>query len=263
MHYRSVVNFVAFFLITYLCTSCIDTRKSTYFNDLPETVLLSSNYDTAQHVIERNDLLSIRISSPNEEASRPFNVTNASSANVSTAAGGKIESVGYLVNSEGYVQLPLLGFIKAAGYNKEQLKDYITKLLLDKKLLVEPIVDIRHLNYEVTVIGEVTKPTVITVPSEKISLVKALGIAGDITVFGRKDNVLLIREVEGKKIVKRLDLNSPTFLQSPYYYLQPNDVVYVEATKNKEANVSRNRIILPSVLSGLSVLIILIDRITR
>ena len=90
-----------------------------------------------------------------------------------------------------------------------------------------------------------------------------MGVAGDITVFGRKDNLMLIRESEGKKIVKRIDLSSSKFLQSPYYYLQPNDVVYIEPNKNKEASVSRNRMLLPSILSAVSVMVIVLDRITR
>ena len=105
---------------------------------------------------------------------------------------------------------------------------YMGEDILEKKLLIDPIVNIRHLNFEVTVIGEVGRPTVITVPSEKISLLKALGLAGDITIYGRKDNVLLVRESEGKNTVKHIDLNSKDFLTSPYYYLQPNDIIYVE-----------------------------------
>lgn len=262
MFRRSVLNLSIVIFLIVLGTSCIDSKKSTYFNDLNETIIPSSYSDTVQHIIESNDILNIKISSLSEEASKPFNsfVGGGSSTSIT---GVRNDASGYFVNSEGYIQMPVLGAVKAAGYTKDQLKAYITKIILDKKLLVEPIVDVRHLNYEVTVIGEVARPTVITVPNEKISLIKALGAAGDITVFGRKDNVLLIREVNGKKIVKRVNLNSSNFLRSDYYYLQPNDVVYVEATKNKEANISRNRIILPSVLSGLSVLIILIDRITR
>ena len=134
---------------------------------------------------------------------------------------------------------------------------------MERKLLLDPIVTIHHLNYEVTVIGEVGKPTVINVPSEKISLLKALGLAGDITIYGKKNNVLLIREVNGKRKVQRIDLNDSEFLQSPFYYLQPNDVVYVEANKNKIANASTFKETLPIVLSGLSVLLIALDRIIK
>lgn len=263
MYRRSVLKSITFIFFILFFTSCIDSKKTTYFNDLNDTVLKSSSYEGVEHIIQKNDILSIRVTSLSPEASSIFNATNTSAATTTTATGTKNESSGYLVNPDGFIQLPMIGNIKAEGLTKSQLKESITKLLLDKKLLIDPIVDIRHLNHEVTVIGEVNRPTVITVPNEKISLLKALGVAGDITIFGRKDNVLLIREDNGKKIIKRLNLTSPAFLQSDYYYLQPNDVVYVEATKNKEASISRNRIILPTVLSGLSIIILLIYRIYR
>ena len=96
------------------------------------------------------------------------------------------------------------------------------------------------MNFEVTVIGEVEHPTVITVPNEKITMIKALGLAGDITIYGKKDNVLLISENDGRRKIKRINLNSKNFLVSSYYYLQPNDIVYVEANKEKVATASRN-----------------------
>ncbi len=261
--FRSVTKLLLICPFLYLCTSCYDTKKVTYFNDINETVLLSNNEDNTEHHIQKNDLLNIQISSLSEEASKIFNVTNNYVSSSISSSGSRTESSGYLVNADGEIQMPMLGFIKAEGMTKMQLKDYLTKKIIDKKLLIEPIVNVRFMNFEVTIMGEVGKPTVINVPNEKISLLKALGVAGDITAFGKKDNVMLIREIEGKKIVKRINLNSSTFLQSPYYYLQPNDIVYVEPNKNKEASVSKNRIILPSLLSSISVIVIILDRIFR
>ena len=100
-------------------------------------------------------------------------------------------------------------------------------------------------------------------PNEKISLLKALGIAGDITIYGQKENVLLIREIEGKRKVKRIDLNSKTFLSSPYYYLQPNDVVYVEPNKRKVLNANRNQQILPALLTSLSIIAVVLTRVIK
>ena len=259
--YRSITGLLLFTLITVVGTSCYTTKP--YFGDINETVLTSNTEDNAEHIIQKHDQLSIHITSLSEEASKIYNTINTFTSSISTASGTKTESSGYLVNADGNILMPMLGNIKAEGFTKSQLRDYITKILNDKKLLIEPLVDIRFMNYEVTIIGEVGHPTIITVPNEKISLIKALGVAGDITVFGRKDNLMLIRESEGKKIVKRIDLSSSTFLQSPYYYLQPNDVVYIEPNKNKEASVSRNRMLLPSILSAVSVMVIVLDRITR
>ena len=129
--------------------------------------------------------------------------------------------------------------------------------------MIDPIVDIRYLNFEVTVLGEVGRPTVITVPSEKISLIKALGLAGDLTIYGRRDNVLLIREENGQRITRHIDLNSSDFLSSPYYYLQPNDVIYVEPNKTKVASSSRSQQVVPIVLSSLSIIVVVITSLIK
>lgn len=243
-------------------SSCITTKNASYINNAADAVYLQSNRDSVA-LIQKNDILSIAINSLNPEASAIFNTTNNFVISASTASGINTQSAGYLVNADGYIQLPILGNIKADGLSKKQLKDNITNIILEKKLLIDPIVNIRHLNFEVTVIGEVGRPTVITVPSEKISLLKALGLAGDITIYGRKDNVLLVRESEGKNIVNHIDLNSKDFLTSPYYYLQPNDIIYVEPNKDKVASVQRGWQLLPAVFSGLSVLVIILDRIIK
>lgn len=260
-----LLNYLCVFvLMAVLFSSCVTPQKSAYFFDAQDTTLLPKGEDF-EPVIQKNDILSISITSLNAEASAVFNSPNSYSTVTATATGGVTTTGGgYLVNQEGNIQLPILGNIKALGVTKKQLKADITNMILEKKLLIDPIVTIRHLNYEVTVIGEVGKPTVITVPNEKISLLKALGLAGDITVYGKKENVLLIREIDGKRKVKRIDLNSKNFLTSPYYYLQPNDVVYVEPNKEKLLNSNRSQQqILPTILSGLSIIAIVVSQIAR
>lgn len=240
--------------------SCVETKYTSYLKNAADTLYVQ-NEKNKDISIQKNDILSISINSLNQEASAIFNTTNNHVINTSNLSGNNTQSSGYLVNTDGNIQLPLIGNIKAEGLTNKELKTEITKTIVDKKLLLDPVVSIRHLNFEVTVIGEVGRPTVITVPSEKISLLKALGLAGDITVYGKKDNVLLIREIDGKKRVKHINLNSPAFLSSPYYYLLPNDIVYVEPNKNKLASVGRGRQLMPAILSGLSVVIIVLDRI--
>ena len=242
-------------------TSCLNTKQATYFANAKDTIIISSNVDI-EPIIEKNDILSINISSLNAEASAIFNAPNILATTTSTSTGST-EAGGYLVNTEGNIQLPILGSMKAAGLSKKQLKNEITNHILSKKLLIDPIVTIRHLNYEVTIIGEVGKPSVINVPNEKISLLKALGIAGDITVFGKKNNVLLIREIQGERKINRIDLNSKSFLSSANYYLQPNDVVYVEANKQKVITANRNQQLLPTVLSGLSIVAVVLTQLLK
>ncbi len=244
-----------------LFTSCLDTRQATYFANSQDTSIIMRNADI-EPLIQKNDILSINISSLNAEATTIFNAPNILATSTTTTTGST-EAGGYLVNSEGNVQLPILGTMKAEGLTIRALKNNIGQLIVQKKLLIDPIVTVRHLNYEVTIVGEVNKPSVINVPNEKISLLKALGMAGDITVFGKKNNVLLIREVEGKRQIKRIDLNSKTFLNSSFYYLQPNDVVYVEANKQKVITANRNPQLLPTILSGLSIVAVVLTQLVK
>jgi polysaccharide export outer membrane protein len=242
--------------------ACTPTQNALYFNNAPANGTVSTNINPEEPVIQKNDLLSISVSSLNAEATAIFNAPNTQATSTSTSTGNT-SAGGYLVNVEGNVQMPILGNIKAEGLTKKQLKNAITQLINDKKLLIDPIVTIRHLNFEVTIIGEVGKPTVINVPSEKISLLKALGIAGDITIYGKKHNLLLIREEEGKRTINRINLNDEQFLSSPYYYLKPNDVIYVEANERKIKNANRNTQIVPTVLSALSIIAIVVTNLIR
>jgi polysaccharide export outer membrane protein len=209
-------------------------------------------------VIQKNDLLSITVSSLSQEASQVYNVSNTVSGTGSGAVLG-----GYLVNEEGNIQFPVIGSIKAAGLTREELQVAITRQLVEQKLLLNPIVSIRNLNYKVTVLGEVGKPTVINVPSEKINILEAIGFAGDLTLYANRSNVLVMREENGKRIFKLLNLNSNEIFSSPYFYLKPNDIVYVKPNKTKIASVSNTRQWLPTIFSAVSLLSILFYRATR
>ena len=259
---KTSINFSALLLFILVISSCYDIKKSSYFSEVRDATILAKA-DEMQVNVQKNDLLSITISSANSAADAPFNVNNSVKASNVTSSGNRIETSGYLVDTDGNIEINQLGKIKTAGISKKQLKETITQIILQKQLLVDPIVTIRHMNFEVTVMGEVNKPAVISVPNEKISLIGALGSAGDITVYGQKENVLLIRESDGKRLIKRLNLNSKDFLQSEYYYLQPNDIVYVEADKNRLASVNRTRLLLPTLLSAASFFLIALSYFKR
>ncbi|MCF6402766.1 polysaccharide biosynthesis/export family protein [Chitinophaga filiformis] len=176
-------------------------------------------------------------------------------------AGGGPQVTGYLVSEQGFIEYPVLGQVKAAGLTKEQLTTYLRDELNNRKLMRDPVVSVRFLNYRVTVLGEVSRPGVFAINNERMSIMEALGIAGDITIYGKKDNVLLIREVDGQRTIKRLNLNDDDILSSPYYYLQSNDVVYVEPTKARVANASGNRQTISIILSSISLFVIILDRL--
>lgn len=258
MRIHLVIGLVFIFIIG--SQSCTPS-KTAYFENIPDATFQGST-DGGEVIIAKNDILSISISSLNAEASAMFNKDgNSTLATNTSPSSGRGQGAGYLVDKEGYILLPILGNVKADGLTRKQLSENITNLILSKKLLVEPIVDIRYLNYEVTVVGEVGRPTVISVPNEKISLIKALGLAGDLTIYGKRDNILLIREENGTKITRHIDINSSNFISSPYYYLQPNDIIYVEPNKAKAISGSLSRQLLPSVLSGLSLLVLVLTRL--
>ncbi len=249
---------MALFMLSF--ASCINTKKALYFYNVPDTTFVQRTPDI-ETPIQFNDILGITVSSLSVEASAIFNPPNSNNARSSTLSGGNVEPGGYLVNDNGFIEFPVLGNIKAVGLTRDQLTQNITNLILEKKLLVDPLVNVRFLNYEVTVLGEVAKPTVITVPNEKISLLKAIGLAGDLTIYGRRDNVLLIRDEDGKKRTRHINLNSSDFFNSPYYYLHPNDVIYVQPNKAKVASGGRTEQLLPVILSALSVIVIVLDRV--
>lgn len=250
-------------IVALSAVSCKVTKAPIYFNNVQDTLFKGSNYDI-EPVIRPNDLLSITVTSLNPEATIVFNAPNV--GNAAATGGGPVagnigQGAGYLVNTDGFIHFPILGNIQAAGMTKRELKDNLTKTLVEKKLLVDPIVNIRFTNFRVTVLGEVMQPTVVTVPNEKISILEAIGLAGDMTIYAKRNNVVLIREEDGNKVIRRLNLNSSEIFNSPYYYLKSNDVIYVEPNDNKIASVSQTRQWLPLVFSGATLLVIFIDRI--
>jgi len=246
-----------FVLILLAGLSCVDTKKATYFNDLASTTI-TTNTPVPETIIRKNDLLNINVSSLDAQASAIFNAPNLLPAAMNSGSTAN-EILGYLVGNDGTIQFPILGNIKAEGLTKDQLKETIQKKLLDQNLLKGPIVSVRFLNFRVTVLGEVKNPTAIDVPSEKISLLEAIGLAGDLTIYAKRDNVLVIREIEnGNKEIKRINLNSAELLSSPYYYLKSNDIVYVEPNKSKVASSGRGQQWIPAVLSGLSLVAVVV-----
>ncbi|WP_354028217.1 polysaccharide biosynthesis/export family protein [Chitinophaga sp. OAE865] len=240
----------------------MSTKNAVYFNDVRDTVLLPSD-SSLDPRIQKNDILQINVSSLNPEDVIIYNVSNMTSASGAGGANAGAGAMlgGFLVDEQGYIQYPILGAVKVAGLTKKALTVYLHDQLVERKLLVDPVVSIRFLNYRVTILGEVNKPTVVNVTNEKISVLEALGMAGDITVFGKRNNILLIREIDGQRIIRRIDLNDKRVLNSPYYFLQPNDILYVEPNKSKVATADRSRQILPIILSSLSLLVIILDRL--
>ncbi|MGN6195891.1 MAG: polysaccharide biosynthesis/export family protein [Ginsengibacter sp.] len=259
---REVIYFFISISIICFISSCANTRKVAYFNDIRDSARIVSK-GTLEPVIQKKDILSIAVSSLSNEATIIFNTPNLPVTGSASTIPNMPLTAGYLVGEDGSIKFPILGNVQAAGLTQKQLENNITKLLVNKKLLFDPIVTTRFLNFRVTVLGEVNHPGVITVPSEQISILEAIGEAGDLTIYGVRDNVILIRQEGAVKLVKRLNLNSSKILQSPYFFLKSNDVIYVEPSKTKVASTDFTRQLLPIIFSGISVVVIVLNSLLK
>lgn len=242
-----------------LMGACVNTKRATYFYGLEDGTISSKYPDIPEPLITSNDVLNITISSANPESDIVFNTPNG----LETGADAPVLS-GYLVDKTGYIYFPFLGKLKVTGLTKEQLRETLVTQLTDRKLLKDPIVNIRFNNFRVTILGEVLRPGVVTAPDERLSLLEALGKAGDLTPYARKDNVLVIREENGKKVVKRINLNdSQELFHSSYYYLKSNDVIYAEANSARLSGSERSNQLIPYVVSSVTLLIAILGIVLR
>lgn len=212
--------------------------------------------------IQHDDLLSIKITALDMEAALPFNIDPLTLNQNLNAGVGLRPLIGYLVDSEGYIDMPIMGKVYVAGLTFQELK----QILIDEldTYLKEPIVVIRFLNFRVTVLGEVASPSTFFMANERVTLLDALGQAGDITPYGNRTNILVIREQDGERTFGYLNLQDRAIFQSPYFYLQQNDVVYVEPLEEKTSTVrDQTQRILPwlSVITSLTTLVITLSRL--
>lgn len=247
-----------------LMSSCISTKNVPYFQDisLAGRSVMDSTATFTDPKIQPDDILSISIFTIDPQATSVINQATTSQAlgASSATAMGQQQISGYLVDKNGEVELAVIGKIKLVGLTTYQARD----LIRDKvaKLYNQPSVQVRFANFKVTVLGEVARPAAYTLPNEKVSVLDALGLAGDLTIYGKRENVLLIRDNNGKKEFARFSLNSGELFNSPYFYLKQNDVIYVEPNKARVASNNASRTQLFAVLgSALSVLIVLIARL--
>ncbi len=219
-----------------LLSSCASRQDIIYFQDAGNfETLVSDNAFSPKFKVD--DLISIHVSTLNPEASAPFNlvvgVTQDASANPGIGGG---QQVSYLVDKDGEIDFPVLGKVKVEGLSQEELRVKLRNLL--SEYLKDPIINIRILNFTVTVLGEVKRPGTYPVTGEQITILEALGLAGDLTIRGIRGNILVIRDFDGTKVYNRIDLTSKDAMKSPVYYLTQNDVVYVEPNNSAVSSSS-------------------------
>lgn len=216
--------------------SCVTSKEIIYFQD--EAISKDNQVNLNSAITYKpNDLLFISIGG-DKDAVAPFNLPAISYSTSSVAANGDLKMPTYLVDNNGNIEYPVLGTITLGGLTREQATMFLKNRI--SEYVKDPIVNIRLVNFTVTVLGEVNAPGTFTVEDERISLTEALGLAGDLTIHGKRENVFLIRESGSKKQYTKIDLTSVNALNSPAYYLQQNDVLYIEPNKAKVRSASYN-----------------------
>lgn len=226
---KSLVNLAVIIMCLSFFVACSSTRKANrdflYFQKGLDSLGIVQQKET---IIKTNDILNIQISSKsiNQEQAAVFNVPN----------GNNNTTSGYQVSNTGTIDLPLIGQVKAAGLTKIQLQSLLAERI--SPYVKDPLVIVRFLQFNVNVLGEVRAPGTKTFMSDRVSIIDAISASGDMTDFGRKDNVVVIREESGKRSYYTLDLRSGGVFQSPAYLLQPNDIVYVEPNNVRIRNVN-------------------------
>jgi len=212
-----------------LLASCSSRKQIVYFQDAEKLDNMKSLMKF-EPVIEVNDILSINVSSLNDEVVEPFRMN---SGNQQSGGGGSQSQKmqGYLVDIDGDIQFPVLGKIPVATKSRSELEAFLTKEI--KAYVTDAVVAVRIINFRVVVLGEAGSETVVKVENERISVPELLATVGGITYDGKRDNILIIREVDGVKSIGRVDMTSADVFSNPFYYLKQNDIVYVEPTLKK------------------------------
>jgi polysaccharide export outer membrane protein len=252
-------------LISILASSCATNKKIIYFQDIQN--IKQAELDNAasfkEPLIQPDDNLSINIFTLNQQTGSIINQAAATpilGGNANSALSQQV--TGFVVDKNGDVELALAGKIKVAGLTTYEAREVIRAKVV--KYYNEPNVQLRFANFKVSVVGEVNAPSTYNMPNEKVTVMDAISLAGDLTIYGRRDNVLIVRDSNGKKEYAHLDLNSSTIFNSPFFYLRQNDLIYIEPNKARvSANNAAQVQTIGIITSILSVLILAVSTVLR
>lgn len=256
---RNLYIFIALILI-----GCGPQRDLVYFSNLEDADI--NKVDTITNVviptIQPDDLLSIQVLTLSAESNMLFNqgVIGTLGSQVSDARStqNKTTSEGYLVDKEGNINFPVIGKIKLGGLTKDAATDTIVNIL-DREYVKNPTVNIRFLNFKITLLGEVNSPSTVIILTEKVNILEAISLAGDLTPIGKRENVLIIREKDGERKLIRVNLNDKNLMNSPDYFLQQNDIVYVEPDSYRAVQASLRR---PNIQFAMSTILGVLSIVT-
>jgi polysaccharide export outer membrane protein len=246
------LRYLYYLIIFLFLGSCASSKKINYFQNNDDSISkeLLVNFEPP---LQLGDILTINVSAIEQEAAMPFNLFE--SQNIANQI-----PLPYIIDAEGEINFPVIGKIKAAQLTTKQLTKYLTTAL--SPFLKKPIVNIRITNFKVTILGDVKNPGSYPVLNERISIIEALGLAGDLTIYGDRENITLIREQNGKRTFKNIDLTNKKLFNSPYFYLSQNDALYIASNKTKvnSSSVGPNTSVILSSVSILTTLIAILVR---
>ena len=244
-------------MVTAISAGCTTSKQILYFQDIDTAEIdrIVTNYEP---VIKRDDILKIVVSGPDKLVVQPYNLTLGE---VTTYGSTSPENatLEYHVDKDGYIDFPVLGRINVLGMTRQDLVEYLTKNL--RKEVKDPVVYVSFSNFKVTVLGEVKNPGTYNVTSERITILQALGMAGDLNLTARRDGIILIRDDNGLNTHIKIDLKTSDILRSPYFYLQQNDVLYVPASPTRVATATSTSlwsVILSGITTFMSVVSVII-----
>lgn len=236
------VLWIMFLGVIGLLSSCGSSKNTIYFQDMDkDTPVVEPVLEGYNVKIHKDDLLAIMVNSVNPELALPFNMPMVS-YQVGSQNPPQQRVLGYLVDKEGIIDFPILGEIHVEGLTREELVNTIKDRLIKEDYIRDPIVTVQFLNFKVSVVGEVARPGTFTISGDRVTLLEALSLAGDLTIYGRRDRVMVIRESGGERSIRYLDLRNRELFDTPYYYLQQNDIIYVEPNKRRaqQSNINQN-----------------------
>lgn len=243
-----------------LFASCGTTENIAYINDAERdnATAITGKFTKG---IQANDLLSIYVESETPAATVPFNQeTNKIAMSDGVVMNPSSSAVsGYLVNNDGDIMFPVLGRVHVLGMTHTELADELQRRLVSEGHILDARVTVRLMNFTVSVLGDVVRPGVIQASGERLTIFEALSMVGDLTIFGQRNNVTIVREEDGQRIIGEIDLTSKDIFESPYYYLHQNDVVYVEPNMKKKKTADRDPMIMTYISTGVSILSMLMS----
>lgn len=226
---RKFIIYVLFSALLLCITSCASKKSVLYFQDVDNINLRKLNYSNSK--IQADDIINIKITALNEESVAPYNLDNGLSPSTSFIEILKLQ--GYLVSKEGNIVFPIIGAIKVSDKTTSELESHIKKILIDGNHIIDPTVSVRLLNSKFTILGEVNKAGTFNITENNITLLQAIGYAGDLTINGSRQDVLIIRSIDGIQKTKKIDLTKTDWFSSEFYYVKQNDVIVINPNTNK------------------------------